>query len=107
MLGALLSAGYQSSIDDKLHSIPQNTADTAREGLANAVEAAGSAGSHARQVVHAAQQSFVDGRQQAMWAGAAVMGAPFAYVLARGPKRTAPGAASANEKGTTSETASA
>lgn len=44
MLGALVSAGYQSSIDDRLHGVPLKTADSAREGLANAVEAAGSAG---------------------------------------------------------------
>jgi hypothetical protein len=55
-------------------------------GLANAVEAAGSAGTRAQQVVHATQQSLVDGWQQAMWAGAAAMGALFVYVLARGPR---------------------
>lgn len=35
------------------------------------------------------------------------MGALFVYVLALGPKTTAPGAAIANGKGTTSETVSA
>lgn len=89
MLGALVSAGYQSSIDDRLHGVPLKTADSAREGLANAVEAAGSAGTHAHQVVRAAQQSFVDGWQQAMWAGVAVMGALFVYVLTRGPRTSA------------------
>ncbi|GHE15531.1 hypothetical protein GCM10010339_90490 [Streptomyces alanosinicus] len=61
LLGALLSAGYRTAIDDRLDSIPRGTADTAREGIANAVEAAGSAGSRAQDLVHAAQQSFVDG----------------------------------------------
>src|SRR4051794_17825056 len=42
MLGALLSAGYRSAIDDRLHGIPRGVADTAREGIANAVEVAGS-----------------------------------------------------------------
>ncbi|MFE7016797.1 hypothetical protein ACFVAQ_41050 [Streptomyces sp. NPDC057651] len=37
----------------------------------------------------AAQQSFVDGRQQAMWAGVAVMGTLLAHVLARGPRTSA------------------
>ncbi|MCH0558445.1 MFS transporter [Streptomyces sp. MUM 16J] len=91
MLGALLSAGYRTSVDDKLHDLPAGTADTAREGIANALEAAKGAGAHSHQVVHVARQSFVDGWQQAMWAGAAVMAALFLFVLARGPKnRPAP-----------------
>ncbi|WP_239114729.1 MFS transporter, partial [Planotetraspora kaengkrachanensis] len=90
MLGSLLSAGYRSAIDDRLHGIPQASADTAREGVANAVEAAGGAGSHAQDLVHAAQQSFVDGWQQAMWAGVAVMGVLFVYVALCGPKNSAP-----------------
>jgi hypothetical protein len=67
----------------------QEAADTAREGIANAVEAAGSTGPHAQDLVHAAQ-SFVDGWQQAMWAGVAVMGALFLYITLRGPENTAP-----------------
>ncbi|MDO0930592.1 MFS transporter [Streptomyces sp. DG2A-72] len=90
MLGALLSAGYRSAIDDRLNGVPQGTADTAREGIANAVEVSGSTGSHAQQIVHGAQQSFVDGWQQAMWAGVAVMGALFVYIALRGPKNPAP-----------------
>ncbi|GLY87063.1 MFS transporter [Actinoallomurus iriomotensis] len=89
LLGALVSAGYRSSIDGKLAGVPQGTADTAREGVANAVEAAGGAGPHAHELVRAAQQSFVDGWQQAMWAGVVVMGVLFVYILARGPKNTA------------------
>ncbi|MGW5214535.1 MFS transporter [Streptomyces sp. NPDC004051] len=90
VLGALLSAGYRNSIDDRLSGIPQDTADTAREGIANAVEAAGGAGTKEEALVHAAQQSFVDGWQQAMWVGAAVMGVMFFLLLAPGPKSTAP-----------------
>jgi EmrB/QacA subfamily drug resistance transporter len=90
LLGALLSAGYRNAIDDRLHGIPRETADTAREGIANAVGAAGSAGPHAQDLVHAAQQSFVDGWQQAMWAGVAVMGALFLSIALRGPKNPAP-----------------
>ena len=88
LLGALLSAGYRSAIDDRLQGIPQGAADTAREGIANAVEVAGSTGSHAQDLVHAAQQSFVDGWQQAMWAGVAVMGVLFVYIALHGPKNT-------------------
>jgi hypothetical protein len=75
LLGALVSAGYRNAIDDKLHDIPQDAADTARQGVANAVQAAGSTGPHAQDLLHAAHQSFIDGWQQAMWAGAAIMGA--------------------------------
>ncbi|GAA1012097.1 MFS transporter [Acrocarpospora pleiomorpha] len=90
LLGALLSAGYRSAIDDRLQDIPQDAADTAREGIANAVEVAGTTGSHAEDLVRAAQQSFVDGWQQAMWAGVAVMGVLFVYIALRGPKNSAP-----------------
>ncbi|MFE9924702.1 MFS transporter [Streptomyces sp. NPDC005774] len=94
LLGALLSAGYRNAIDDELDGIPNGAADTAREGIANAVEVAPSAGPHAQNLLHAAQQSFVDGWQQAMWTGAAVMAALFVHVALRGPKNTAPAASS-------------
>ncbi|MEW2390997.1 MFS transporter [Streptomyces venezuelae] len=86
MLGALLANGYRGAIDDKLDGIPQGAADTARQGVANAVEVAPSTGSHSRDLVHTAQQSFVDGWQQAMWAGVAVMGVLLVYVAVRGPR---------------------
>jgi EmrB/QacA subfamily drug resistance transporter len=86
LLGALLSAGYRGSIDGKLSGVPQEAADVAREGVANAVEISGSTGSHATQIVQAARESFVDGWQQAMWVGAAVMVVLSVYVAARGPK---------------------
>ncbi|WP_329126751.1 MFS transporter [Streptomyces sp. NBC_01465] len=90
LLGALLATGYRSAIDGKLDGVPQGAADTAREGIANAVEVSGSTPSHAQQIVQAAQQSFVDGWQQAMWAGVAVMGALFVYIALRGPKDSDP-----------------
>ncbi|MEF9906157.1 MFS transporter [Streptomyces sp. P9-A2] len=94
LLGALLSAGYRNAIDDRLDGIPNGAADTAREGIANAVEVAPGTGPHAQNLLHAAQQSFVDGWQQAMWTGVAVMGALFVHVALRGPKNTAPAASS-------------
>ncbi|GHB89061.1 MULTISPECIES: MFS transporter [Streptomyces] len=90
LLGALLAGGYRAAIDGRLDGIPQGPADEARQGVANAVEAAGGAGPHGPDLLHAAQQSFVDGWQQAMWAGVAVMGVLFVYVALRGPGRTAP-----------------
>ncbi|MET8413285.1 MFS transporter, partial [Streptomyces sp. NPDC005195] len=104
LLGALLSAGYRSAIDDRLNGIPRGAADTAREGIANAVEVAGSTGPYAHDLVHAAQQSFVDGWRQAMWAGVAVMGALFLCIVLRGPKDTTP--AVADERGTSETVAS-
>ncbi|MER5764695.1 MFS transporter [Streptomyces sp. NPDC002082] len=90
LLGALLSAGYQDAIDGRLHDVPRGAADAAREGVANAVAAAGGAGPRAQALVDAARQSFVEGWQQAMWAGVAVMGVLFLYVLTRGPKNPVP-----------------
>ncbi|MBE1573555.1 DHA2 family efflux MFS transporter permease subunit [Amycolatopsis roodepoortensis] len=87
LLGALVATGYRGAIDGRLTGIPQGAADDAREGVANAVAAAENAGPRAQELIHAAQQSFVDGWQQAMWAGAAVLGVLFAYVAARGPRR--------------------
>ncbi|MFE6196031.1 MFS transporter [Streptomyces sp. NPDC057838] len=85
LLGALVSAGYRDAVDDRLRGIPQGAADTAREGVANAVAAAGGTGRHAPDLLRAARQSFVDGWQQAMWAGAALMGVLFVYIALRGP----------------------
>ena len=80
LLGALLSAGYRSAIDSKLSGIP----DAARDGIATAIEAAGG---HSPALVRAAQESFVDGWQTAMWAGVAIMAVLFAYIVTRGPNR--------------------
>ncbi|MFG1813319.1 MFS transporter [Kribbella sp. NPDC049174] len=86
LLGAVLSAGYRGAIDKELAGIPQYAADTAREGIANAIAVAPGAGAHAEALVRAAQESFVDGWQQAMWAGVAVMAVLFLYVVVRGPR---------------------
>ncbi|MEU5893921.1 MFS transporter [Streptomyces sp. NPDC047461] len=90
MLGALLANGYRSAINNKLDNIPAGAADTAREGIANAIEVAPTTGSHSQDLIHAAQQSFVDGWQQSMWIGAVVMGLLLLYVALRGPKNTTP-----------------
>lgn len=87
LLGALVANGYRGAIDGRLAGIPHGPADSAREGVANAVAAAEHAGPRAQDLIHAAQVSFVDGWQQAMWAGAAVMGVLFVYVAVRGPRR--------------------
>lgn len=86
-LGALLANGYRNAIVDKLGGIPTPAADTARTGIANAIEVAPETGSHAQGLIHAALQSFVDGWQQAMWVGAAVMGVLLVYLVLLGPKK--------------------
>ena len=48
--------------------------------------AAGTDTTYSQQIIQASQNAFVDGWQQALWTGVAVMGAVFVFVLARGPK---------------------
>ncbi|AIY16640.1 DHA2 family efflux MFS transporter permease subunit [Pimelobacter simplex] len=88
VLGALLSAGYRNAIDGRLSGLPDDLADTAREGVANAIAAADGAGSRSDLLVRAAQDSFVEGWQHAMWVGAAVMGVLLVHVLTRGPEQS-------------------
>jgi EmrB/QacA subfamily drug resistance transporter len=89
LLGAVLTAGYRRAIDSRLDGVPDDAADTARAGVANALTAADEAGPQAQALTRAAQESFVNGWQQAMWAGAAVMAVLFVHVLARGPQQRA------------------
>jgi Na+/melibiose symporter-like transporter len=84
LLGAVLTAGYRDAIDSRPGAVPGDVADTAREGIANALAVAD--GTQAQALVRAAQESFVEGWQQAMWAGAGVMTVLFVYVLLRGPR---------------------
>ena len=88
LLGAVLTAGYRNAIGpelDSLPDLPDGVADTAREGLANAVAVAPELDAQAAALVRAAQESFIGGWQTAMWVGAAVMAVMFAYVVAHSP----------------------
>ncbi|WP_326999928.1 MFS transporter [Dactylosporangium sp. NBC_01737] len=87
LLGAVLSAGYRDAVDARLDAVPDAATGSAREGIANALATAG--GPHGQALIRAAQESFVEGWQQAMWAGAGVMTALFVYVVAFGPRRRA------------------
>ncbi|MBB3674388.1 MFS transporter [Modestobacter versicolor] len=87
LLGAVLSAGYRSSVESRLADavdLPDGAAEAARAGVANALAVGGESGA----AVRAAQEAFVDGWQQAMWAGVAVTGVLLVVVLARGPERS-------------------
>ncbi|MEV6558079.1 hypothetical protein AB0M22_20355 [Nocardia sp. NPDC051756] len=57
-----------------------------RQGVANAL----AADARSPSLIHAAQQSFVDGWQHPMWVGFGVMVGVLIYVLARGPKPPTP-----------------
>ncbi|MEU0504337.1 MFS transporter [Nocardia sp. NPDC005998] len=108
LLGAILAIGYRSAIEPRLDGIPADVAGTARQGIANAVAAADTAGPQSQAVIHAAQQSFVTGWQQAMWVGAGVLAVVLVYVLVRGPERTLPrGAATAGTPGSAPSSADA
>lgn len=94
LLGAVLTAGYRNAIEPQLGGFPDDVAQSAREGLANAVAVSGDLGSGATALVDAAQQSFVDGWQNAMWIGAAAMAALFLFIIIRptGPGLSGSGA---------------
>jgi MFS family permease len=78
LLGTVLTAGYRDAVDARLAGVPG--ADSARQGLANALTAPPA-------VLRAAQESFVDGWRQSMWAGAGVLVAVLVFVLSRAPGR--------------------
>jgi MFS family permease len=87
LLGALVTAGYQSAIGPRLHALPAHLADTARQGIANALATAHDAGPQAHALTLAARESFVSGWQNAMWAGAVVMGIVFLVIAVPGSRR--------------------
>jgi EmrB/QacA subfamily drug resistance transporter len=87
LLGAVVTAGYQSAIGSRLHGVPAHVADTARQGVANALAATHEAGPQAQALKLAARESFVSGWQNAMWAGAAVMAIVFAVIVMPGWRR--------------------
>jgi hypothetical protein len=88
MLGAVLTTGYRNAIDSQLQGIPTAVADIARNGIANALAVADGSHPYSEALIRAAQESFVDGWQQAMWAGVVVMAILLGYVLVRGPQRS-------------------
>lgn len=89
MLGAILTAGYRQAIDERLTGVPDETADMAREGIATAVQASGGAGPQAQFLLDAARESYIEGWQQSMWVGVAVMGVLAVYTALRGPRHPA------------------
>jgi len=87
LLGAVFAAGYRHAIDAHLEGVPAVAADTARKGIGSAL--AIGAHPYSKALFRSAQESFVHGWQQAMWAGVIGMTLVLVYVLLRGPE-TAP-----------------
>lgn len=85
LLGAVLTAGYRDGIDSRLGGVPAGTAEQAREGVASAMAVAEGPGGPA--LTSAAQDAFVAGWQQAMWAGAVVLALLLVHVVVAGPPR--------------------
>jgi len=89
LLGAVMTAGYGKAINSRLEGVPVDAADTARKGIAGALAIAHEDHPYSRALFRSAQESFVRGWQQAMWAGVVVMTIVLVYVLVRGPERAA------------------
>jgi EmrB/QacA subfamily drug resistance transporter len=85
LLGAVFTAGYQSSIAPRLNGVPTDAAAAAHRGIAGVLTLADEAQPSSMALLRSAQESFVQGWQQSMWAGAGVLIGLLVYVLARGP----------------------
>lgn len=84
LLGSILTARYESSIDPYLEGIPEQFADPAREGIGSAFGVAGDAGEHGPAIIEAAKNAFVDGWVQSMWVGVALVGVAVVHLLLSG-----------------------
>jgi EmrB/QacA subfamily drug resistance transporter len=87
LLGAVMNAGYGKAINPRLEGVPMDAADTARKGIAGVLAIANEGHPYSKALFRSAQESFVHGWQQAMWAGVIVMTIVLFYVLVRGPER--------------------
>jgi hypothetical protein len=88
LLGSVTSAGYGNAINLRLEGVPVDAADAARKGIASALAIANEDHPYSKTLFRSAQEAFVQGWQQAMWAGVVVMTIVLFYVLVRGPERT-------------------
>jgi len=86
LLGAVFAAGYRDAIDARLAGVPVAAAGTARMGIASARAFAHTADPSAMALFRSAQEAFVLGWRQAMWAGVLVMAIVLVYLLVGGPR---------------------
>jgi EmrB/QacA subfamily drug resistance transporter len=89
LLGAVFAAGYSNSIAPRLAGFPKDAAAAASQNIANVMAIAEQGEDYAPALYRAAQEAFVQGWQQAMWAGVAVMAILFMFVVLRGPAQPA------------------
>jgi MFS family permease len=88
LLGGVMNAEYSHAINTRLAGVPADAAIAARKGIAGALAIANEDRPYSKALFRAAQESFVQGWRQAMWAGVSVMMIVLVYVLVRGPQRT-------------------
>ena len=91
LLGAVFAGGYSKAINLHIEGVPVDTADAARQGIASACAISNAAHPYSKALFRSAQEAFVHGWQQAMWAGVIVMMIVLVYVLVRGPERASLG----------------
>jgi MFS family permease len=87
LLGGVMNAGYSHAINARLAGVPADAAFAVRKGIAGALAIAKENRPYSKALFRAAQESFVQGWRQAMWAGVIVMAIILVYVLVRGPER--------------------
>lgn len=85
LVGAMLSSGYRSAIEDTAGQLPSGLADSLAESPGIGLNAAAQAGADAPAMVALIQEAVVDGYGFAMWISAAVAAAGAVYVMFRTP----------------------
>jgi EmrB/QacA subfamily drug resistance transporter len=85
LLGTIVTAGYRSFLDRHVGDLPADAARAARAGVANAVEAARTAGDRSAALIDTAKHAFLHGWQQAMWVGVGVLAVLLVLIVLRAP----------------------
>lgn len=85
ILGSALTAGYRSTIDDNVASVPVESVDAVRDSAAVGFELAADAGSNGASMVATMRSALVDGFSLSMWVAAAALALSAAYVWVRTP----------------------
>lgn len=87
LLGTVFAAGYGLAIEQRLAAYAAGVSASAGRGIANAQAIASEAQPYAAAAYRHTQEAFIQGWQQALWAGVAVMAVLLAFVLTKGPER--------------------
>ncbi len=91
LLGSLLNAGYRSNFEDNIGEVPEVVKERSLEGYQSALTQfmGGENLEFAAQVQTVANEAFIQGWTQSMWAAVVVIGSATAYLIFAGPKRSA------------------